>query len=245
MAFVIPAKSVQLYAEQKSESVYVRSIIVADLSMPRAEKESRRFMAATDGAGFKLRLLRITTRPDDARMMAGGIGATDASFERYLEEYRRMRRSVGRIAELTVTQNGAVLRYRDPGAFPKRILLRGKDPLFGSLNGMDYEILYVAVRQEPMLRIFGSRRSLRADTYIRIEQPLTEAFGGLLHERMTADFGAPMSFTHLRNDVYFADGFPIVFPFSIVENPPNKVRSPTLICNAWNDSRVSNCGLVP
>jgi hypothetical protein len=247
MSLVIPAKSAQLYAEQKSESVYVSSIIVAasDLSISRAEQESRRFMAATDGAGFKLRLLRITTRPEDARMMSGGIGVTDASFERYLEEYRRIRQSVGRIAELTITQKGAVLRYRDPGALPQRILLRGNDPLVGSLNGADYEILYVAVRQEPRLRIFGSRGSLRADTYIRIQKPLTEALGALLHERMTADFGAPMSFTHLRNDEYFAGEFPLVFPFSIVENPPNKARSPTLICNAWNDSRNSNCGLVP
>ncbi len=245
--FVIPAKSAQLYVEQKSESIYARSTIVAasELSMSGAEQESRRFMATTDGAGFKLRLLRITTRPEDASMMCGGIGVTDASYERYQEEYRRIRQSVGRIAELTITQKGVVLRYRDPGALPQRIVLRGKDPLLGSLNGADYEILYVAVRPEPRLRIFGSRGSLRADTYIRVQQPLTEALGGLLHGRMTADFGAPLSFTHLRNDVYFADEFPILFPFSIFENPPSKARSPTLMCNSWNDSRVPNCGLVP
>ncbi|MFN7995855.1 MAG: hypothetical protein U0Q18_19745 [Bryobacteraceae bacterium] len=244
---MIPAKSAQLYAEQKSKSVYVRSIIVAasDLSLSWAEEESRRFMSATDSAGFRLRLLRITTRPEDARMMSGGIDATDSGLETRLEEYRRIRQSVGRIAELTVTQKGAVLRYRDPRALPQRILLRGNDPLLGSLNSVDFEILYVAVRQEPRLRIFGSRGSLRADTYIRIQEPLTEALGGLLHERMTADFDAPMSFMHLRNDEYFAGDFPTAFPFSILENPPNKARSPTLICNAWNDSRVSNCGLIP
>ena len=75
MSLVIPVNSAQIYAEQKSESIYVSSVLIAasDLSLSRVEEESRRFMAATDGGGFKLRLLRITTKPEDARMMSGGL----------------------------------------------------------------------------------------------------------------------------------------------------------------------------
>jgi hypothetical protein len=178
-------------------------------------------------------------------MMSGGIGVTDASFETYAREYRKIRQSLGNIAELTATEKGAVLRYRDPAARPERMVLRGSDPLFDSLGDAEYEILYIAVRREPRLQIFGRRGSLRADTYIRTQQPLTGAIGRLLHERMTANFGAPMSFTHLRNDEFFSDEFPILFPFSVVEHPPTKTTSPTLICNSWNDSRASRCGFVP
>jgi len=199
MAFVVPGATAQLYTEQKSESVYVRSIIVraSELTISGAEEESRRFMLATDAEPLKLRLLRITTGPQDARMMNGGVGVTDATFEEHVQEYRKVRQSLGKIAELTATPKGAVLRYRDPAARPERVVLRGRDPLYGSLNGADYEILYVAVRREPRLRIFSSRGSLRADTYIRTQQPFTEASGRLLHARMIAEFGSPMSLTGL------------------------------------------------
>jgi hypothetical protein len=178
-------------------------------------------------------------------MMSGGLGITDASFEAYVQEYRRIRQSLGKIAELTATEEGAVLRYRDPSALPQRLVLRGRDPLIGSLIGIDYELLYVAVRAGPRIPIFGRKGSLRADTYIRIQKPVTEAVGRMLHERMIRDFGAPLSFTHLRNDESFMDESPIVFPFSVMESPPARSISPTLIRNSWNQSRVANCGFVP
>ncbi len=200
-------------------------------------------MAETDNS-LKLRILRITTGRRDARMMNGGISSgTDVAFERYIEEYRNIRQSIGKIAELTATEKGAVLRYRDPKALPQRVLLNGQDPLYGSVSGMEYEILYIAIRQEPRLRIYGSRGRLRADAYIRTPSKLTEASGKLFHARVIADFGAPMSFTWLRNDEFFWGEYPIVFPFSIAENPPFKLRSPTLICQSWNESRSPTCDL--
>jgi hypothetical protein len=41
MVFAVPAASAQLYAEQKSESVYVRSIIfrASELNLSKAEEE--------------------------------------------------------------------------------------------------------------------------------------------------------------------------------------------------------------
>jgi hypothetical protein len=55
MAFAIPRASAQIYAEDKSKSVYLRSIIVAGskLTTSRAEQESRKFLAATDDEGLK------------------------------------------------------------------------------------------------------------------------------------------------------------------------------------------------
>ena len=147
-------------------------------------------------------------------------------------------------ADVISIRGDAVLRLRTPDDAIVRHVMVGKDPTLVSLDGIEFEILWLTGRLRSRFEGCGVAGTVDPILYLKTTATLTEDLCQRITSMFAATLGAKYIWTNFRNDHWFLCGqFPIQYPFLPLGPLPSEVafyNLPDFACSVFCDG-ASRC----